>query len=91
MKNQRDINKSYFNEQKKWNIVDRINAELVGPHTHGAKGVDANVNNQKSSNRYDSGQGMELEKQIVNLIFRRFGHKFGERNDNLMNPLIFSV
>jgi hypothetical protein len=60
MKQERDIYKGYFNDEEEGNIVDRINAELVGPYSHSAKGVDANMNNQKSSNGYDSGEGVEL-------------------------------
>jgi len=60
MKQQGDIYKSYFNDQKKGNTVYRIDAELVGPYPHGTKGVDANMNDQESSDRYDSGQRMEL-------------------------------
>ena len=60
MKKQGNVYKGYFNNQKERNIVYRINAKLVGPYTDSAKGVDANMNNQKRPNGNDSSEGVEL-------------------------------
>ena len=49
MKQDGEIYAGYLDDQQERQVVDCVNAELIRPYPHSAKGVDTYMNYQKSS------------------------------------------
>ena len=83
-------NEPDFNAKKKRQVVDEIDTQLILPHANGTQGVDGKMDDKKSPDRNDPGEGMNFQKEKMQLVFIWFCHLLGQlkREDCARNKVL---
>ena len=74
MKQQGNVDDENFYPDQERQIVEGINAQLVREHADGAQGVERKMQGQEDADRDEASQGMELQKEVLDLAFGDFSH-----------------
>ena len=77
MEQQRHQNDPNFNAEKKRQVIDEINTQLILPNANSTQGVDGKMDDKKCPDRNDPGEGMNFQKKKMQLVFIWFCHLLG--------------
>ena len=75
MKQEGNINEQDLDKEKKRQVVDEVDAELILLDPHRAQGIDRQMQHQKSPDGEDPRQGMEFQQQVVEFVRGGISHE----------------